>query len=408
MTVVVVGAGVAGLACAAELIRRGCEVRVLEATGRYGGRVHSHPSTDGHVWELGAQVIHGVDNPLWSALPAGLERESFRQASFSALLGGRQRPLAAVAGLGMAPWAANQAVADIGNVALDRTVEQWLDGSGLPGISKQIVGRWMAQEWAAEPAEIACAELADTVAARPLTSAEAVLRQGYGALPDQLASGVQVELDTPVRSIRPRRGGASVTTDAGEFAAEGVVVTVPPWTIGGAGLHIEGLPGDRRLALSQLRGGDALVAVIEFDRACGQDTSVFDADTGYGFLRARAGARDVQIVCKGAAVQRFRALLGRPGQLRSWLSAAMPWTAGAPIVGIRSADWGAHRYIAGAFTIPSRGSAAARAAYAEPWSGSIFFAGESTCDAQGVARVHGAYTSGRRAAAELLDGSLPC
>ena len=408
MTVVVVGAGVAGLACAAELNRRGCAVRVLEATGRFGGRVRSHFSSGGQVWELGAQVIHSADNPLWSALPAGVERDSFRQASFRALLGGRQRPLTAIAGLGMAPWAATAAVSEAGDSAPDRTIGQWLDDHGLPQITSRIVGRWIAQEWAAEPAELACSELADTVAARPPASEEAVLRQGFRALPDELAGGVEIELNTPVRSIRLRPGGAGVTTDAGEFAARAVVVTVPPWTIGAAGLQLPGLPLDRRQALSQLRGGDALVAVIEFDVVCGQDTSVFDADSGLGFLRSRAGARDVQIVCKGAAAQELRALLHRPGRLRSWLAAAMPWTTGAPITSVSSADWGAHRYIGGAFTIPCRGSAAARAAHARPWADRIFFAGESTCGAGSVARVHGAYLSGRRAAAELLDGSFPC
>lgn len=408
MTVVVVGAGVAGLACAAELQRRGCAVRVLEATGRYGGRVHSHVSSGGAVWELGAQVVHGADNPLWGALPAGVQRESFRQTSFHALVGGRQRPLTAVAGLGMAPWAANQAVVDAGTSDVGSDLAQWLDRRALPAVGRRIVRRWLAQEWAAEPADLACAELAGTVAARPPASEEAVLQQGYGVLTDVLADGLQIELDTPVRSIRPGPGGVRLALDAGVVAAQAVVITVPPWTIGGTGLQVEGLPAERQLALSRLRGGDALVVVIEFDAVCGQDTSVFDADTGFGFLRSRAGARDVQIVCKGAAARELQALLGRPAELRSWLGVAMPWTAGAAVTGISSADWGAHRYIGGAFTIPSPGSAAARAAYARPWADRIYFAGESTCGATGVARVHGAYTSGRRAAAELMDGSSPC
>src|SRR5690606_20903349 len=39
--VVVIGAGLAGLSAALKLQDAGCDVRVLEAQGRIGGRVHS-------------------------------------------------------------------------------------------------------------------------------------------------------------------------------------------------------------------------------------------------------------------------------------------------------------------------------------------------------------------------------
>ena len=69
-TVLVVGAGIAGLAAARELERLGWDVTVLEARDRIGGRVHSEwrRAPDGRPWvfEHGASWLHGAGtNPAW-------------------------------------------------------------------------------------------------------------------------------------------------------------------------------------------------------------------------------------------------------------------------------------------------------------------------------------------------------
>jgi len=60
MKVVIVGAGLSGLSCAAELISRGVKVFILEASPRIGGRVLS-VELGGESVELGAQWIHGEE-----------------------------------------------------------------------------------------------------------------------------------------------------------------------------------------------------------------------------------------------------------------------------------------------------------------------------------------------------------
>ncbi|MGZ6139136.1 MAG: FAD-dependent oxidoreductase, partial [Myxococcaceae bacterium] len=54
--VVVVGAGLAGLACARALARAGVRVQVLEASDRPGGRVRTE-QVDGHRIDRGFQVL---------------------------------------------------------------------------------------------------------------------------------------------------------------------------------------------------------------------------------------------------------------------------------------------------------------------------------------------------------------
>ena len=64
--VVVIGAGIAGLSVASKLHKSGkCEVCVLEASGRVGGRIHTGKIGENTV-EFGAGWIHGtIDNPIF-------------------------------------------------------------------------------------------------------------------------------------------------------------------------------------------------------------------------------------------------------------------------------------------------------------------------------------------------------
>jgi monoamine oxidase len=57
--VLIIGAGMAGLAAAAELIEGGVKPLVLEARGRCGGRIHTLRQADAAPIELGAEFVHG-------------------------------------------------------------------------------------------------------------------------------------------------------------------------------------------------------------------------------------------------------------------------------------------------------------------------------------------------------------
>jgi monoamine oxidase len=65
--VLIIGAGVAGLAAASALLRAGMSVQMLEARDRIGGRIWTqHDSSFPAPVELGAEFIHGKPREIWS------------------------------------------------------------------------------------------------------------------------------------------------------------------------------------------------------------------------------------------------------------------------------------------------------------------------------------------------------
>jgi monoamine oxidase len=66
--VIIVGAGVAGLAAAVELKRSGVSFRILEAGDGVGGRARTRILRSGIATDLGAHWLHGQDNPVTAEL----------------------------------------------------------------------------------------------------------------------------------------------------------------------------------------------------------------------------------------------------------------------------------------------------------------------------------------------------
>ena len=67
--VVIVGAGIAGLAAAAKLSEAGIAVVVFEGRDRIGGRIFTqHDAATGAAIELGAEFIHGLAPEIWAPL----------------------------------------------------------------------------------------------------------------------------------------------------------------------------------------------------------------------------------------------------------------------------------------------------------------------------------------------------
>jgi len=67
--IIVIGAGISGLAAALDLTRAGMAVEILEARDRIGGRIFTQRDpTLNHPIELGAEFVHGLAPEIWLPL----------------------------------------------------------------------------------------------------------------------------------------------------------------------------------------------------------------------------------------------------------------------------------------------------------------------------------------------------
>jgi monoamine oxidase len=287
----------------------------------------------------------------------------------------------------------------------DLSVGAWLRARGVAGAEGRAAEEWFRQNWAAEPDLLSARGIADAHLGDSVGDGEFAVAGGFDVLPAVLAEGLDIRLGCPVLSLWHTPGRVRASTIDGTVHAAAAVVTVPPTVVGSGRLLIEDLPPDRLDAAKRLPLGDGCCAVVTLDRVAPETVVTLDADGSGGFLRSAAGRPELLIVAKSGAAAALRAALGPGGRdaLSALLKSAAPWSAGARITGIETADWGSDPYAGGAFTAPSVGAEDAAATWAEPLDGTLFFAGEATVCGSALPWVHGALASGERAADQLLE-----
>jgi monoamine oxidase len=430
--VVVVGAGVSGLAAAGDLARAGYRVLVLEARDRAGGRVHTHHHAGWPVpIEAGAEFVHGKPPVLDRLLrQARLRPVELRPRH---IIGGRS------GGADRAWQEAMALLATLPRQGPDRSYAalardpRWRRRAGPEALH---LARVFVEGFNAAPAdEVSAVWLGWQTAAASDIDGDRVshVPGGYGRLVDWLAAratraGAVLRLTAIVRRIAWRTGQVDVTWQGAFGAREPVararaaLVTVPVGVLAlshgdGAVRFSPALPPVKQRALAGLRLGPVLRIVLRFGRL-----PAALARSGQLFLHARGApvptfwregeapvlvgwaagpaARRLAHADDGARVRAAIASLANAlGEPRPALTAALE--------GFRVFDWQRDPFSRGAYSYLIAGALDAPAQLALPLSRALFFAGEAT-HATATGTVHGALETGLRAAREVrgtLEGA---
>ncbi len=246
--VVVVGAGLAGLACAQRLHRAGVPVVVLEAADGVGGRVRTDV-VDGFRCDRGFQLL----NPAYPILDRVLDLAALDLRRFAAgvvvatgdrrwvLADPRREPAQLVQTLRapvgslaekvrFAAWAARSLLPVRRLLARpDRTLAEDLDAAGVDGRLRRGVVEPFLAGVLAEAAGTTSANFASLLIRSFVLGTPGVPSMGMSRLPELLAAGLPagtVRLGVRVTAVAP---GAVRTADE-EIPAAGVVVAADPPT----------------------------------------------------------------------------------------------------------------------------------------------------------------------------------
>jgi monoamine oxidase len=258
--VVIVGAGLAGLAAARDLRAAGLTIVVLEAHQQVGGRVLNHTFSNGVVVELGGQwvgptqdrvlaLVADLGTELFPTYEAGLGlialdglARRFDEDNFGLPEDASRDVASAMEALDdMArdvplsePWSAEQAD------RWDRqTVDTWIDANLMTAKGKRFMRAMVPGVFAAEAWDMSLLHflfyvhsggLIDRILSTEGGAQESRVVGGSQVLALRLADrlGDAVRLDVPVRAISRSHGQVETAAEEQRFTSRRVVVTAPP------------------------------------------------------------------------------------------------------------------------------------------------------------------------------------
>lgn len=413
-----VGAGIAGLTCAAELDRAGVEVTVLEARDRIGGRIWTGEVAGSQV-DLGGAWIHGPrNNPLaeycrevglkWMSDGAWGSRMQVHTAD-GGLLSHVPTTSLVTAWSDFDPAEASSALGD--GASFTDAIDWYLadrryDGQAADAVRFSLSWLEGGLNIGAHPDSIS----AHGVAAYQLHGGgNVVLVGGYQSLVQHLARDLEVSLEDPVLAVEHGPGGVIVSTAARSIRADAALITAPIGVLRRGGILFQPtLPSPIRRAIDVLELSTVEKIVLRFKERWWPDdlrrlvhitpSHAFPAwmdlslhvgaPTLVGFFNpALSTMPDDQGARLDLALASLTTMLGKA-----------PKPIGAIIT-----DWRNDPFAGGAYSYVPVGARPADMRAFTLLDGPLQFAGEHTVP-EYFGTVHAAFVSGRAAAARLLAG----
>lgn len=419
--IVVVGAGIAGLAAAKALQDDGYEVLVLEARDRIGGRIWTSEIWPDLPLDLGATWIHGVKNNPITRLADQLNAPrvaTYYDKSATYHTTGRVLTKAEAAQLDNIKTQIFRTITAAQQRDPDQSIQQTLatlisrdqnDPETLRLI-QFVLNSDLEQEYAGSADQLST-QWYDSSGA--FKGDDMLFPQGFQRITDFLARGLRIERAQIVKHIDWQQPHIKITTQNRELIADRVIVTLPLGVLQHQAVHfVPELPREKQLAIQKLGMGVLNKCYLRFPKAFWPDN--------IDWIEHLSNQKGVwtewvsfQRVAKKPVLLGFNAAdYGR--EIEAWSDQKMVASAMATLktlfgeaipkpVGYQITRWASDPFARGAYSYNAVGSTPKmRTALALPVDQRLFFAGEATTNAH-FGTTHGAYLSGLRAAKEVMS-----
>ena len=438
-SVLILGAGAAGLAAARDLAAVGVRVVIIEARDRIGGRIHTHNNSSIIPVELGAEFVHGRHPQLLQVI----------EDSGSPLCDVTQRHWYFEDGVlsdSQDFWSKLTSLMDLLNPdEADRSFQDFLDSipdDEAAAQAKAVATRYVEGFHAAQLDRIGVHGLIKANEAEDEVEGHHSFRilGGYHVVTDTLfeqarADGAVLHLNTSVKELRWGRNQVEAVCIADKrlqkFTGTHAVVTLPLGVLQakyhqrGAVRFVPELPRAKQAAIEGVAMGQAVRITLVFRERFWERLNLAGhqhrenlKQLGFFHLHEAPlpnwwtllpirvpmivgwiGGPDAErFIGRGEeyvveqALASLRLILGvSEERLRKLLLAA------------HTHDWGGDPFSRGAYAYLPVNGLEAQHALGRGINDTLFFAGEATSVGH-IGTVHGAIASGHRAAAEILQG----
>lgn len=432
--VVVIGAGLAGLAAARVLAEHGKRVLVLEARNRLGGRVFTERTPEGALIEHGAEFVHGRAPDLWSLIEESGAQLIERSGSTL-----RER----ASGGGLTGEDEEQDEDDFFSAldvlkdlrGEDSSFADWLATSDVPDWQREALTAYVEGFNAADARRISARALGAQQQAEEKIEGDRAwhLPGGYAQLAEYLAqrvraAGGDIRLNCEVNAIRWWPGQVVVSPPQGDVRAPRCIITLPLGVLQAANasaphsVRLEPEPRAlfeaRRLAMGQVLRFTLVFRERWWERAPKPDPEslrtmhfVFTRDRMPPVWWTRHPEQESLPTLVGwSGGPRSEALRGKSAsELAGIACHELAGIFAVPEQQVREAlisthtfDWSEDPFARGAYSyVPARALDAPEA-MTIPDADTLFFAGEHTDITGNWGTVHAALGSGLRAARQIL------
>ena len=237
------------------------------------------------------------------------------------------------------------------------------------------------------------------------------IMDGYGSIHDALSEALDIRLNTVVESVDWSQTPVVVTTRSGEtFSADHVLITLPLGVLqAGSVRFIPALPAEKQQAIDTLVMGPAHKLIYRYAAPVLPEGmfALYSATNPPMWWQPSDGHETDETIMTAFVTGDWARELHDEGEegalehgfqtLQRELGRELPRPLAAVMV-----NWIDDPFALGGYSVAPPGAVNAREMLAQPLGERLFWAGEATAPNAWSSTVHGAYESGRRAAAEIL------